>query len=63
MDSPSLEAHTVRHSVPAHTSAPAAVAIPSGYVSLASIIKARRRGMVNKTPIKPPTPAILATSR
>ena len=41
----------------------AAVAIPSGKVSLASTIKARRKGTVNNTPINPPILAILATSK
>ena len=39
-----------------------AVAIPSGYLSLASTINARRRGTVKRTPINPPMAAILVTS-
>ena len=39
-----------------------AVAIPSGYLSFASTINARRRGTVKRTPINPPMAAILATS-
>ena len=37
--------------------------MPSGYLSLALIIRARLKGTVNKTPITPPIAAIFATSK
>ena len=40
-----------------------AVARPSGYLSLALMIRARLNGTVNNTPITPPMAAILATSK
>ena len=53
-------------SLPCRASSPArrtsAVAIPSGYLSFATTINALRSGMVNNTPMTPPTVAIFATS-